>query len=291
MKKMTLLALSILTTQAFAATTSTTDLSKSSSKKSKNIDLLLETETMTVRDDNNDINGVETFYKVEPSFKVGSKAKIAIGAQYNERSLDGDKIRSYGVSDYKNDKSKNHDALNEVYLKLNYKTAKYKKNGIADLKLNARIYSNEDSFFQKYYGNNGNYQLRAYFGRPVNGKLFINKYTSYVRYKKYFTNSDSGSRSRDYELRARISPTYAMGNGLEIGTTFTYNHIFQLGAGYSDDAENITLDLSARYQIKNYAVMLRAGITALDNSKNGVLTTTEDNMDQVGYALNFTAYL
>jgi hypothetical protein len=279
MKKMTLFALTIMTTQVFAATTSSTDLSKNNVKKSKKIELLLETETASVRDSENDIKGQDTFYKIEPGYKINSKMKVSVGAQYNERYLKG------------NEESKNHDALNEVYAKLNYKASKFRDNGIADLKLNTRIYSNEDSYFSDLYGNNGNYQLRAYFGRPISGKIFINKYASYLRYKKYFTNNSSGFRSRDYELRGRISPTYALGNGMELGTTFTYNHVFKLGAGYSDDRENVTFDLSARYQIKNYAVMLRAGITALDNKKTGELKRTEDNLDQVGYALNFTAYL
>ena len=105
------------------------------------------------------------------------------------------------------------------------------------------------------------------------------------------TNEDSGSRSRDYELRARITPSYNITKDAEVGMTFTYNHIFQLGAGYADDIEEIDADLTARYQYGKFAVLLRAGVPWLNNSETGDLKVNDDALNQVGYALNFAAYI
>lgn len=291
MKK--LVASALLTTLAMPvlAQKTTTDLSQSQFDKiMKNVGLTLETEIATKRDDNNEIKGNETYYLIEPSYKINSKSSLMVGAQYKTRELGGDKIRSYGTSSYTKDESKNRDALEEMYIKYLYKATSFKENGIADVRLQARAYSTQDSFFKEYYGNDGNYQLRAYFGRPLVGNFYINKYTSYLRYKNYTPNQYTEGFGRDYELRARISPTYQIDRGFDLGMTLTYNHIFAVDKSLADQ-EDIDLDFTVRYQKGKYAAMLRAGTEILNNEESGDLKQYDDAGKEIGYALTLTAYL
>jgi hypothetical protein len=283
MTKSLVLAVSVLLSAgAFAqsaATTSSTDLSGSLLDSiSKKMTLSLETEVGSQRNSRQDyeITGYTQYYRVEPGMKINSKNAVSIGADYMVREFNTE------------DERKKRDGMDNVFVKYTNKTASFKSNGIADVRLQARAYQTTDKFYKDFYGSDGNYQLRSYFGRPVVGNLYINKYTSYLRYKKYTANSTYGSRSRDYELRARINPTYRLSNGLDLGLTLTYNHIFTRDA----DEENVGIDLSARKQFDKLAVLFLAGYKYQDTKNDdGELAYNKDAPKDISYLLNLTYYV
>ena len=245
------------------------------------LELTVEYETATKRDDTNSIEGSESYLQIEPGYKLSKSVNLRLGTTYFVREMEGTR---------KDDESRNRDHLADIYTKVIYKAAAYKTNGIADLRLQARAYSDQDDFFKRRYAADGNYQLRAYFGRPLAGGVYLNKYTSYVRYKNYFNNDSVNRFSRDYELRTRISPTYRLKNGAEVGTTFTYNHIFKVQK--TNDEENIDLDLFARYQKGSYAILGRVGFQIMNNEEgDSVLKSNDDAGKEFGYALTLAAYL
>lgn len=170
---------------------------------------------------------------------------------------------------------------------------KTRNSDLFDLKVQGRLYNNEDEFFKKAYGNNGNYQVRAFFGAPLVGKLFLNKYVTYVRLKRYFINENVTSSNsvftRDLELRARVAPTYAVSDQFQLGTTFTYNHLFMVD---SSNSENVDMSLSARYMpSRTYAISLRADRDLLETNDNGDFVAVDKAEDKVGYALTFNMFL
>jgi hypothetical protein len=271
--------LGAIATTTFAQTATSTTTTSTLDKVKAKLSLTLETEARQVLNNENEVNGFDSYYLVEPGYKIDKKNSFSIGAQYNVREFE---------NEAKEDKNRDH--LDNAFVKFLHKAASYRDNGVADLRLQARYYRTMDPLFKKYYGSNGDYQLRAYFGRPLTGKLKINKYTSYLRYKKYSVNSEAGNYSRDYELRARISPTYNVTDQLEAGLSLTYNHIFGVSAF---DTEEVDASVSARYSFNKgaYAVMVRGDIPWMESNDNGVLAKTEDTMDQLAYALTFSAYL
>ncbi len=285
MKKLPLVLFVLASTSVFAqssSTTTTTDISSPSSRSIlQNFSLTLESEIMTEKDEdqNYDITGYSSFYEIEPGYKFTKKISVSAAAQYTVSEKEG------------NEERKNRDTLGTVYTKFNYKLMSLKNGDIADVKLQARAYADQDQFLKDFYGSDGNYQMRAYFGAPLAGGFYINKYNSYVRYKKYNANDNASKFSRDYEYRLRVNPAYKLSFGTEVGVSATYNHIFKQGAGFGQDEENIEIDFSARHQIDKIAVMVRAGTSILDNSETGELKTTVNAADQVAYALNIEAYV
>lgn len=275
---LTVLALCI--NHTFAQSTSITNIKPKSQKT--DFQLTLEMETTSVRDGKNEVQGNETYYKLEPGFSLTNDFTILAGAQYKTREAGGT---------LKGAEKANRDHLEEIYLKTHYKAAKFKKNGLSDLTLQARIYSVQDDFFKQRYASTGNYQLRAYFGRPLVGQWHINKYVSYLRYKKYFINNESANDfTRDHEFRIRLAPTYRLNKNLELGVTSTYNHIFKL-QNLKDELE-LNIDLSARYSINQYAAMIRMGAPYLDNNGGSdSFKINEEAGKDIGYALTLTAYL
>lgn len=275
--------IALLSGTAFAATTTSKTEVKTEKKSSflKNAKLKLETEMASVRDSRDEVHGNETYYLMEPGYKLSKKTTIMAGLQYKTREAGGSLLGA---------EKANRDHMDEAYLKLEHKVTSFKTNGIADLTIQARAYSAQDDFFKNRYAADGNYQARAYFGRPLAGKLYINKYTSYLRYKNYFNNNSVTNHSRDYELRARISPTYTAGKGLDLGTTITYNHIFKVNK--LEDEENMVVDLTARYQVGNFATLFYVGAPYLaNNSGKDVLKINADAGKELRYALNFALYL
>ncbi|MAX67872.1 MAG: hypothetical protein CME66_13125 [Halobacteriovoraceae bacterium] len=286
MKKLGLILGLFLTTLLYAQTSSQgiikAKLQTIRIKKPANHFVLkLETEMYSKRDDRNDIQGNESYFLIEPGYKFSSKFTARIGASYKSREMGGTK---------KNKESDNRDHFETSFIKLLYKPTKFKTNKIADVRLQIRFYSDQDDFFKRRYGSDGNYQLRAYFGRPLFGNFYLNKYTTYLRYKNYFNNEYVGNYSRDYELRARLSPTYAIDKGFDFGTTFTYNHIFKVRQ--INDEEEVDFDISLRKQFGPYAILGRIGFPIMSN--NGGETNLQNNPDagkQFSYALNLAAYL
>ncbi len=285
MKKQFVIILGMIMAMPALAQTTTSTTSTKSAKKSnlrKNLMLTIEAETSSKRDGNNEIQGNETYLQIEPGYKVSKKVSILTGASYKMREAGGT---------LKGAEKANRDHLDTAYLKLLYKPTKFKNNGIADVRLQARVYSDQDDFFKRRYASDGNYQLRAYFGRPLTGSWVLNKYTTYLRYKNYFNNDHVSDFSRDYELRARINPTYRTNvKGLDLGITATYNHIFKVNK--LNDEEEIDLDFSIRYQPNQYAAMFRVGVPYMtNNGGEGTLKRNEDAGKDIGYALTLTAYL
>lgn len=280
-KSLVLAASVLLSAGSYAqsvATTSTSDLSGSLLNSiSKKMTLSLETEAGTQRNSaqNLEITGYTQFYRVQPGMKINAKNAVSVGADYMVREFNTD------------DERKKRDGLDNVFIKYTNKAASFKSNGIADVRLQARAYQTTDKFYKDFYGSDGNYQLRSYFGRPITGNLYINKYTSYLRYKKYTANDNFGSRSRDYELRARVNPTYRFTNGVDLGVTLTYNHIFT----QSSDEENVGIDLSARKQFDKLAVLFLAGYDYQETNDEGDLAYNKDAPKDISYLLNLTYYV
>lgn len=285
MKLLTIFALSIAATTSIAApTTTTTDLTKTlKTKKSKPwYTLTLEAERAFSRageEESYEINGHTTMLKVEPGVRITPKTTATITGQYFIREND-DETR----------KDKNIDEIGETTLKFLHKTASFKENGIADVRLQARLNYQSSDFFRSFYGNNGDAQFRAYFGRKLGNGLKINKYTTYARYKRYFVNDNAGSRTRNHEFRLRVSPTYQVTKSLETGLTFTYNHIIEVD---KDDTEELETTISTRYSFAKgkYAILGLATIPTLASTDQNRLEEVEDKMDQVEYLVNFSAYL
>ncbi len=280
MKKWTLLLTSMgFMNFAYTATTSQATLNPVKSFN-KNIDLTLEAETLfqrADRDEDYEINGSSTMYKVEPGYRLNKKTTVSLSQQYFDR-----------VSD-EGSKDKNIDDIGETTLKLLYKPTKFKENGIADVRLQARANYQSSDFFREYYGNNGDLQVRAYFGRPLAGNFKINKYTSYIRYKRYLVNDYASAYTRNHEYRLRVSPTYQVTDKLETGLTFTYNHIIEVD---KDDSEKFEVAASARYAFtREYALLGIATVPTLKSSDDNRLEEVQDKMDQVEYLINFAIYL
>ncbi len=252
-----------------------------SSRKRRVFQLTLETETMTVRDRNNDITGSTTYYQAEPQLNITDRFNARLGMAYFDRFAGGS---------YKGREDKNHDHIDNYYTKLDYRLSKFSENNILDVRLQARAYTTQDDVFKRAYASDGDYQFRAYFGRPLYGNWSINRFTSYIRYKNYFNNEYVSNYSRDYELRARISPTYRVYSGTDLGMTFTYNHFFKVNK--LNDEEQVDIDLSARYQPNQYAFMVRLGIPYMrSEGGEGTLKRNEDAGKQFSYAFTMTAFL
>jgi hypothetical protein len=276
----------VIVSPVFAqSTTSTSTTSTSTSKKSKSFKKLnfqLDFEAATKRDGNNNVQGNESYVQIQPNYTINKKTIAYLGTSYNMREAGGT---------LKGAEKANRDHLGTVFGKFLYKPTRFKDNGIADVRLQVRAYSDQDDFFKRYYGSDGNYQLRAYFGRPIAGNWSFNKYTTYLRYKNYFNNSFVNNYTRDYEMRMRVSPTYRTKGGIDLGLTFTYNHIFKVNK--LNDEEEIDIDFGARYQKGPYAILIRAGIPYMTNEggKNDSIVINEDAGKSIGYAVNLTAFL
>ena len=243
--------------------------------------LTLETETMSVRDGANDIAGTTTYYLAEPQYNITPRFNVRLGMAYFDR---------YAGGLYKGREEKNHDHIDNYFTKIDYRVSKFSENNILDVRVQARAYTSQDDIFKRYYASDGDYQFRAYFGRPIYGNWSINRFTSYIRYKNYFNNEYVSDYSRDYELRARISPTYRVMAGTDLGMTFTYNHFFKVNK--LNDEEQVDVDLTARYQPNQYAFMVRLGVPYMrSNGGEGVLKRNEDAGKQFSYAFTMTAFL
>lgn len=286
MKLLALVASLALSSGLLAQSTTNTPKStkkvkeKKKSFMPKNTVLTLEMGTSSVRDDANDIHGNESYLGIEPGYKFTKKFDIVAGGFYKTREAGGS---------LKGAEKANRDGLENIYTKFRYNPTKFKNNGIADVRLQFRLYSDQDDFFKRRYGSDGNYQFRAYFGRPIYGDFYFSKFTNYLRYKNYFNNDHVGSRTRDYELRARVTPTYRVSKGTDLGLTFTYNHIFKVEK--IEDEEELDIEASFRKQVGPYAVLFTAGTEYLNNNGGTtVLKRNEDSGKTVKYAMILNAY-
>lgn len=258
-------------------------------KIGKDMNLTLETETMSVKDRSNDINGTNTFFLVEPGYRVSKRVNVSTGVQYNVRQMNP--AANQRESDIERN---NSDHLENVFFKINYRPSKFSENGILDIRLQTRVMNDQNDIFKRRFGSDGNYQYRAYFGRPLIGKFSINRFTSYLRYKKYFLNSKASDFTRDHELRARISPTYTPIKGLDLSMTFTYNRNVtrsNSSVAGTNFSEELDIGSSIRYQKGPYAVLLWSDMQQLQTNKFGSLAENEKAGAQVTYGLNFAAFL
>lgn len=299
MKKALFLALFTgLSFDVFAQTAGEVSLNTNSATVSNNtfslpslndFGMSLSMETLTVRDRSNDINGNQTTFTLEPGLRLNRKMNVSIGALYTTRQMNSQ------ANQRDSDKERNNsDHLDAIYAKFLYKPTRFRDNGIADIRLQARIYRDQNDIFMRRFGSDGNYQLRAYFGRPLVGKFSINKYTSYIRYKEYFTNTDASDFTRLSETRLRISPTYTPIDGLDLSVSFTYNR-YSLRGNSSPDGRNyseqVEIGPSARYQMGRYAILFWSDLDLLETNKFGSLAENEKADAEVTYALNFSAFL
>ena len=106
----------LLTTQLTHAQSSTSQktLKKASSKNL--LRLKLEMESASVRDNNFEVKGNETYYLVEPGVNISSKLALMTGVQYKTREAGGT---------LEGRESANRDHLEEIFLKLLYKPSKF----------------------------------------------------------------------------------------------------------------------------------------------------------------------
>lgn len=236
----------------------------------------LESEIHTQRDKNFDMVGEESLITLKPQYWITKRMRVGVGITYIERQMQGTEKFS---------ESKNRDHLQEIYYRLRYKHLSEKEGDPMELRYQLRFYQDQDPYFKKRFGSDSNYQARVYFGKRLYKGLYISRWNSYFRYKKYQFNEFARGRSRDYELRARIAPTYRFKDGYDLGLSFTYNHILQ---NNKEDDENIDLDLSLRKQIdRQLAAMFRIGYPWMEKNRNGVLAENEFANKDIQYALNF----
>ena len=246
----------------------------------KNTVLTLEMGTSSVRDKKNDVQGNESYVGIEPGYRFTKKFNIAVGGSYKAREAGGT---------LKGAEKANRDGLENIYTKIRYNPTKFKKNGVADVRLQFRLYSDQDDFFKRRFGSNGNYQFRAYLGRPIYKGFYFSKFTNYFRYKNYFNNNHVSNKTRDYELRARVTPTYRLSKGTDLGLTFTYNHIFKVNK--IEDEEELDIEASYRKQVGSYAVLLTAGTEYLNNGGGEtILKRNEESGKTVKYAMILNAF-
>ncbi len=242
----------------------------------KNLNMQIESEIHSQRDKNYDLVGEESLITLKPQYWVTDRMRLGVGITYMERQIQGTEKFS---------ESKNRDHLQEIYYRIRYKHLSEKEGDPIELRYQFRYYQDQDPHFIEKYGSGSNYQARVYFGKKLLGGLYISRWNSYLRYKKYQLNEYAGDRSRNYELRARVAPTYRFKYGYDLGLTFTYNHIFQ-----NDNAhdENVAVDLSLRKQIdRQMAAMLRVGYPWLGKNERGVLSENTVAHKDIQYALNF----
>ena len=257
-------------------TTTTTSTSLGTKLKKAGLGITLENETYTASN-KDEIAGYTSFFLISPNWRIDSRSSLAIGAQYDVREHDD-----------KENESKNRDHLSESFITYAYKTLQTKEGSPIDMFVQARIYRTEDEFFKEMYSNDGNFQFRSFFGLPLPGKFYINKYTTYLRYKKYDVNDNINKYTREYELRARVSPTYNLTDKMALATTVTYNHIFMTE---KTDSEDLDVGVSARYTpSRTYAIMMRMDYETMNTKENGTLTQVENIGDTASYALTFSAY-
>lgn len=254
-----------------------------------NMALTLSMETLTAKDRSNDIKGSQTSFVVMPGYRINNKVTVAVGAQYNTRSMSEDADQK--ASD---EERNNSDSLETVQARVLYKPTRYSDNGIADVRLQARVYRDQNDIFMRRYGSDGNYQFRAFFGRPLFGKFSINKYTSYVRYKEYFVNEYASEYTRLSETRFRISPTYTPIKGMDFSVSVTYNRYLLKGNSSPDGknySEQVEIGPSARYQMGRYAILFWSDLDVLETNKFGSLAENEKAGAEVTYAINLSAFL
>lgn len=282
MKFLSILALSLsvlFSSNVFSQLTSTLNAPGQNLKRL--LGLKLEMGSSTTRDTNNEIQGNQTYYQLEPSFKVTKLFNIRTGFQYTTREASGT---------LKGEEKANRDHFETMYVKLNYKFSKLQDNGIADFRLQGRFHSDQDDFFKRRYGADGNYQVRLYFGRPIYGNWVLNKYVTYVRYQNYFNNKYANDYTRDFDYRIRLAPTYMFSKNFSLGITPTYNHIFKVNK--LNDEETLNLDLSVRYAYNNSAILFIAGAPYLSN--NGGTTSFKYNNlanETLAYSITLTSFL
>lgn len=244
-----------------------------------------ETAIATVRDSRSNIVGNSSYYRIEPDYFFTRRFRLAIGTQYRTREATGE---------LKSSESSNRDHLETIYFNFRWEPTRFRDNGISDLRFQFRGYKDQDDFYNRRYGSDGNLQLRAFFGRPLGKNWQINRFISYLRYKKYYRLNDYtiGSRTRDYELRARVSPTYSPAEGIDLGITTTYNHIFKVRQ--INDEENVNLGLSARFAWDNwkYAILFISETNVMDNEGGKTALQRNENAgDNIGHSATFTVFL
>ena len=282
MKSLILILSLFFTVQAFSQTQGEVQDASISNpeKKSKfidNISLQFETEFATIRNDEQSyaISGHSQYYRLEIAAKLPYELRLQVGGDYVERDYNED------------EEAKRRDHLDNVFLKLRHGTARYRDNGIADVRLQYRYYYTTDEFFRDRFGSDSNYQLRAYLGRPIVGNFHLSKYNSYLRYKKYQLNENASSRSREYEYRVRISPVYRPDIDHEFGVTTTYNKIIEKGG----DEVSWDLGISARKQFGRYAILFFTSSDLFVEDDKGNLETNKDFWNDTTFFLNFNAII
>lgn len=249
-----------------------------------NISLSFETEIFTLRNDQKDdeIAGSVQYYRLELASRFSNSVEGSVGFDYIQREsseVDTDTNRRV--------KADNRDHLDNAFLKLRHNTLNVRDGAPIDLRLQYRYYHVTDEFYRERFGADGNHQLRAYFGRPLFGKFVINKYVSYLRYRKYDQNSDAGDRSRDFDYRLRISPSYQPTRDWNFDLTGTYNHIFANTA----DVREIELGIGVRKQIGKYAILFFTSNELYLENDNGDLVTNDDFFENTTYFLNFNVII
>lgn len=290
MKHLTLLFLALLSITASAQDTSQSSGIENPEKEKKvkafsdDISLSFETEIYTVRNDqkDNEIAGSAQYYRLELASKFSDSIQGSIGVDYVQRESS-----EVDTSTNRRVKPDNRDHLDNTFLKLRHNTLSVKDGAPLDLRLQYRYYYVTDEYFRERFGADGNHQLRAYFGRPLIGKFVINKYVSYLRYRKYDQNSDAGDRSRDYDYRLRISPSYQPTRDWNFDLTGTYNHVYTNG----DDVKEFELGIGVRKQIGRYAILFFTSNELYLENENGDLVTNDDFFENTTYFLNFNAII
>lgn len=266
---------------SWAQNSTTTTTSEVAPEQTKKWSVYLEMESNTTKDSQDEIDGSETLFTVEPGYDIDDKQTISAGANYYVRTYDEQSSDSQDRID-----RKERDYLNEAYVNYDYK---YSALGFNNKFRGSYVY-NADPLFRGDYGNVGNVQLRNYFGRNIKGAFFVDRANSYVRYQQYIANSFKTDASRDYEVRFRVTPAYQFTSDFKAGLTLTYNYYRYFG---EFSQENIEVGASARYAfLKDTAVILMADFVPFESAATGgSMRNSDGGIEQTVYRVNLSTSL
>ena len=245
-------SLSLIVALFFIANTysAVTNFSQSSIRSIvKNVHMDLDLTTELTQNEERKVLGTKNFLEASVDYTLSSFEKITLMNSWNGTYLKEE------------DSLTKHDRV-----QLEYKRKKildYKKNGV-DLKLDTRFVYNSDYDNRKLYGSYGQFDVRAYFGRPLGKGFLLNKYITYVRAEKYLVKDDS-PRARDLGWRARVSPSYKLTNNLEASLMMTYTGFRLNNTEYDQEFEFAP---SIRYQFNKLALSLSSEFKPYD-TKSG----------------------
>ena len=237
--------------------------------------LYLESETISQKSGDGNIQGYDTYFLAEPYIVLEEKHLFAVGAQVNNRVF----------SDHKNIEQ-NRDGLQETYLKYQYDFFNFKDDGV-DLAFRVVSFFSGSNEIKEASGHDGGQLIRAYFGGEVIGDLTINRSLSYISYSKYSLNEYSNFSTTEHASKIQVTPHYAFDKDLCVYLSLVYSESIDTGNVISKGAST---SLGSRLQLDStFGVNIRGDMDAYESNNNGDLVSVENPLNGIAYSLAFDA--